>query len=1541
MRGLGFFRSFVALPLPIMLALSIGSMSLLGILMMLLVFRQSIGSSWVVLLAIGIVLAIGAIGLYSLIQKRRAARRGREFQEEVTRLPGSGDKAQDASFARAFEEGLNKYAQTGKKFWEQPWYLVIGEPASGKTKAIKRSIRFDPLLTNHFQGSGGTQNMDWWFAQDAVILDTAGKLAFPENRERVSTSWPELLKRLKKCRPIAPINGVLLFVSAESLQKKTVEQIQEEARMANMRLREINRDLGVRFPVWVIVSKSDTITGFREMIAEMTGAEEQHQILGWSNPVNISSEQSDQPFDARQVREHIDGVAQKIERLRRSLLQNPTPRNIGMDPDARRLDEVDELYQLPEALRRIGYRLQLYLEEAMSQGVSGAPLFMRGIYFTSAEQKGDVLDLLLAEELDIPVSELRGSVGEDGTIDDDPSRDFGTPYFLKDLFEQKIFEEKGLVTAQRSVGRAEARRRAWTIGGIVACALVVTVLGWWASTALEKKMGARSKFWKNAATVIPTSPTVQGPDDAARFRLVAPAPDGSFVYFGDIAYDLLQDPAVGGRFQLIPEDARETVAPDDPRLLPQEPGKTLGYQIPMRTFDYASAHRVPEGQPVASAFFWPAARISGDVFSSQVDAHFAALHNSVLGPAIAGARAILSTPALRDALTPEQVAHGPRALADLLRIEVARNTRAPVRLPDLAALVRFCTPPEDGADALPDMQIGMLQQVVNQSFDASLGFSDARDWPSPRVLRMPGADGAIDSGARWFVESQLAQAARHQNEGAWKALSDLQQALLAYKKAEDAVLELSFDVEQAGDYERRWAAFHEAWRRLTDAHGRTMEALERVRNTTIAGTSLGDLSPSAAIEAAMREVVGAPRENYDRLLRICLNKDGEEFSPTRAIDQGTLVEPPASPAPTAVERARTTLVEGWRTFASTVGKEAAEHFAPMRSDLAFLMGDAPLGEAPALVARYEAVRALARAIGADEYESARAFALATTASDPASPDPIAQVAQRLTRARVAIDADPVLDENKDRDALAAVLAPADPSSARLAIDRLALATTRYRLWSIMVGVLDALAIDEHASADSIAGAVASRIDADLVIPIEREAVPFTRVTDNVPFDNAYHPGSAGAAIAAIAAIRDRLEEDAPLPLSAEAIRTRLAQGGRAIEDYADDARRYWTSAVFADLQVEPGDVTIAELRAVAQSDGTGSTPYPGQINDRLVAFCDAVLAALTTLAVDDERRDAPRLIRRLYGARLGDEGAEAVEAWAALAETADDFAPVARRLRDLARAGELEAYLPPEVFRRRDADLPEHWNYWANLLSALLVRSAEASEAELRSLAGRIGRNLSRFPFAREASQALTADEAYEVARSLAQFATPDTVSSAAYPGELDDIIARLLGARVERPDAPEHIDEVVRVLIGDDPGDPDPLRFEVGLTSELFARPSATITLRDGRRTLVDEIRDLGASQFKPLGTVSAGAGSIALAFEGGWQAGSGEQPFALLRALLDHAAFDEQEGIWKIPLKVTADGAQAAPQRLSFIVGVRIANDDERGRVLRDLVDHDDWPR
>lgn len=392
-------------------------------------------------------------------------------------------RAQLDALRENFQKGIAKFRAAGKDIYTLPWYMVVGEPGSGKTEAVRRSnVGFPPGLQDEMQGAGGTINMHWWFTNHAILLDTAGKLLFQEAPPGTTTEWTEFLNLLTKSRPNCPINGLILVIPADSLLKDNADDIAKKAGKICEQLDRIQRTLDVRFPVFILVTKCDLLNGFREFFSDMKDPHLQHQMTGWSNP-----EALDTPFKPEHVDEYLNTISQKIARRRLGLLADP----VATDPNERRADEVDSLFALPNSIQSLAPRLRRYLETVFVSGEwSAKPLFLRGIYFTSALTEGKALDLELAQTLGVtPDSLPEGKLFE-------RERSF----FLRDLFIQKIFKEKGLVT-RASNTRKQLKRRQFILGGTAVAGLALTLLlSIWGYFSVRDSVGAESAYWKAAAT---------------------------------------------------------------------------------------------------------------------------------------------------------------------------------------------------------------------------------------------------------------------------------------------------------------------------------------------------------------------------------------------------------------------------------------------------------------------------------------------------------------------------------------------------------------------------------------------------------------------------------------------------------------------------------------------------------------------------------------------------------------------------------------------------------------------------------------------------------------------------------------------------------------------------------------------------------------------------------------------------------------------------------------------------------------------------------
>ncbi len=346
---------------------------------------------------------------------------------------------------------------------ELPWYMFIGAPGSGKTTALLNAgLRFplgDPRAGNTFQGVGGTRNCDWWFTDQAVLLDTAGRYTTQESdRDADSAAWLGFLDLLKRHRPRQPLNGVIVTLSVADLVHWNDEELARYAGHVRERAGELYTRLGVRLPVYLLVTKTDLLAGFNEFFAELD-AEGRSQVWGAT-------------FDLTEVshaaRALVERFGTEFGRLEGRLYAT-LPARLHEERDLQRRAAI---YRFPQQFRVTRPLVSSFLDAAFCSGWSGEPPpLVRGVYFTSGTQEGSPIDRVLGT--------LARSFNLERKVQP-PSLGSGKSFFLKRLLRDVVFAEAGV--AGIDLRQEKARRRA-RVAAFAAMAVATAGLGaaWTAS----------------------------------------------------------------------------------------------------------------------------------------------------------------------------------------------------------------------------------------------------------------------------------------------------------------------------------------------------------------------------------------------------------------------------------------------------------------------------------------------------------------------------------------------------------------------------------------------------------------------------------------------------------------------------------------------------------------------------------------------------------------------------------------------------------------------------------------------------------------------------------------------------------------------------------------------------------------------------------------------------------------------------------------------------------------------------------------------------
>lgn len=394
--------------------------------------------------------------------------------------------------------GLRRLVEGKRYLYELPWYILIGQPGAGKSSVVLNAgLRF-PVADQMGAASArltlartGTQNCDWWLTNEAVFLDTAGR--YTEQTPAAAAGagsvdqaeWQGFLGVLRQVRPRAPINGALLVVDVPQLLQSDAQQRLQLAAQLRARLQELRAQLGIRFPVYLVLAKADVLRGFNAYFSSLT-SEARAQVWGFTLPWQDGAATPAKGDAAKAAKTGLgQGTSSQalgawvqseygalIERIRAGL-----PSRLQEEFQA---EERQALYLLAHEMQGLQEPLLELVDAVFADSrydTTQNQHMLRGVYLTSAMQPGEELTAqphALVVRLQKAFRDLGQAVGIGGGRSVNAGK---RSFFLSDLMHKVVIAEAHLVKPNL---RWEARMRLlrWIGHGVVLLSFV------WLSGAL-------------------------------------------------------------------------------------------------------------------------------------------------------------------------------------------------------------------------------------------------------------------------------------------------------------------------------------------------------------------------------------------------------------------------------------------------------------------------------------------------------------------------------------------------------------------------------------------------------------------------------------------------------------------------------------------------------------------------------------------------------------------------------------------------------------------------------------------------------------------------------------------------------------------------------------------------------------------------------------------------------------------------------------------------------------------------------------------------
>ncbi len=361
----------------------------------------------------------------------------------------SARKLSKARMERVFARAVKSLKQnlSGRDIYQIPWFLMLGESGSGKTELMER-IRLSPLIDRRLAEAGGKAGEEcrWWPFEQGVIIEPAGAILTEEEPEprgfrgiwvrlrrrfryqdlSGGRLWRHFLGLLLKYRPDRPIDGVILTVSCDELVyfssegdparagngELDTEKLGEKADLLYRRIWHVQKVLGMRFPVYILVTRCQQIPGFEAFSQTLPVRGLSDHMFGWSSPYTLET-----AYSSNWGKEAFETLLSQLFQAQCEIYTQ------GVVPE-----KQDAFYGFPLGVQKLSQPIRIYLDRLFRKSAYHQSFVFRGLFFTGMSS---------------------------GT---DPESETVQPLYARELFEQKVFPEHGIAHPLAEALRFRRRR---------------------------------------------------------------------------------------------------------------------------------------------------------------------------------------------------------------------------------------------------------------------------------------------------------------------------------------------------------------------------------------------------------------------------------------------------------------------------------------------------------------------------------------------------------------------------------------------------------------------------------------------------------------------------------------------------------------------------------------------------------------------------------------------------------------------------------------------------------------------------------------------------------------------------------------------------------------------------------------------------------------------------------------------------------------------------------------------------------------------------